>query len=214
MPSVQRRARCALGAASRSQLIVAACERARAARRIGCEERQVFDHVVTAFSAARMAIVASSSALRERRAGAAEALPHRFRRDAADHGRFAGFHAFDRDEQQGLAIRGRQRASAASMRRPVSLATVDSNGDGRGVPSGHSPISVRRVRVFDQPRSAVADVQVARDREQERTEPRVGLELVRAIDEAQPGFFEQIFGDVAAARSRARKLNSRALNSA
>ena len=86
------------------------------------------------------------------------------------------------------------------MRWPVSLATVASNGDGRGVPSGHNPIMPRRVMIFEQPRSAVADVEIARDGEQERSEPRVGAQLRRAIDEAQPRLFEQILRHFAAAR--------------
>jgi hypothetical protein len=43
-------------------------------------------------------------------------------------------------------------------------------------------------------------VQVARDRKQPWTEPRIGSQLLRMLDEPQPGFLEQVLRDVAAAR--------------
>jgi hypothetical protein len=46
----------------------------------------------------------------------------------------------------------------------------------------------------------VADVQVARDGEQPGAQPGIGAQPLGVLHEPQPGFLEQVFGDIAAAR--------------
>jgi len=41
-------------------------------------------------------------------------------------------------------------------------------------------------------------MQISRDREEPRSKPRVGIEPARMRHEAQPGFLEQIFGNIPA----------------
>ena len=152
----------------------------------------------------------AAPAPRARGSGAAASLPARCRRPPPPR----PGEALDRHQQQGLAIGGRQRGERGFDAPPVSLATVDSNGDGRGVPSGHRPIRSARVRVFEQSRPAIADVEVAGDREQQRPQPRVGRELGARSTKRSQVSSSRSSATSRRRDSRARKLNRRVLKAA
>ena len=65
------------------------------------------------------------------------------------------------------------------------------------------------MRVLEEPRAAVAHVKVARDREQPRAQPAIGAQPVGVLHEAQPGFLEQVFGDVPATRQPQQESEDR-----
>ena len=86
------------------------------------------------------------------------------------------------------------------MRRSSSLAAAASNGEVRAALNGHSPIRLAAAESSSIRERMIADVQVARDREQPGSQPGVGPQPSGVLDEPQPGFLEQVLGDVPAAR--------------
>ena len=62
------------------------------------------------------------------------------------------------------------------------------------------------VGILEQPRTAVARVEVAGDGEQPWPEARIGAKAVRVLHQPQPGLFEEVFGHIALVRQPGKKV--------